>query len=356
MKAAVLKAPNTLVLENISKPIATDDYVVVKVKACGICGSDVRYYKGENPWALHTLGVNLPNPPNIVLGHEWSGVVSDVKNEADVALLGKRVAILAFQSCGVCDNCRRGNYQLCRNTKHIGHGAGWGEMEYYPGGMADYCQIWNTHVCEIPDTMSHDEATILDPLSVAIHAITQSDMAPGEDVLVLGAGPIGACIAQASRAYGAYRVICTDIYDGILDLVKDLGVNAVVNTKKQEIESVLSQMGLRNLGVVFDTVGTAETQRSALQLLKPGGTLVNLVVNKTKTPYKLMDLAGEKRVISSANNRVEDFVLGIKLIDAGVVNAKKMITHRFSLDDVQKGFDTVLDKEHTGALKVVINP
>ena len=104
MKAAVLKAPNTLVLENISKPIATDDYVVVKVKACGICGSDVRYYKGENPWALHTLGVNLPNPPNIVLGHEWSGVVSDVKNEADVALLGKRVAILAFQSCGVCDN------------------------------------------------------------------------------------------------------------------------------------------------------------------------------------------------------------------------------------------------------------
>ena len=181
-------------------------------------------------------------------------------------------------------------------------------------------------------------------------------MCPGEDVLVLGSGPIGACIAQASRAYGAHRVICTDIYDGILDLVKELGADAVVNTKKQEIESVLSKIGISNVGVIFDTVGTAETQQSALRLLKSGGSLVNLVVNKTKTPYKLIDLAGEKRVISSANNRVEDFLLGIKLIDSGVVNAQKMITHKFSIDDVQKGFDTLLDKEHTGALKVVINP
>lgn len=356
MKAAVLKAPNSLVLENIPKPEATDDRMVVNVKSCGICGSDIRYYGGENPWALHTLGVNLPNPPNIVLGHEWSGVVSDVKNDRYTSWLGKRVAILAFRSCGICDNCRRGNYHICRNTQHIGHGAGWGDMAYYPGGMAEHCQIWNTHVCELPDTVSFDEATLLDPLSVAIHAITQAQLTPGSTVLVLGSGAIGVSIAQASRAFGACRVICTDIYDSILDLVRELGVDAAVNTKKRELASVLSEMGLSGVDAVFDTVGTAETQQTALRLLVPGGTLVNLVVNKTAISYRLMDLAGEKKVISSANNRVEDFLLGIKLIDSGIVNAKKMITHRFSLDAVQEGFDVMLNKEQTGALKVVIHP
>lgn len=356
MKAAVLKAPTSLVLENIPKPQASEELVVVKVKACGICGSDIRYYAGENPWALHTLGADLPNPPNIVLGHEWSGTVDDVKDERMSSWVGRRVAALAFRSCGVCDNCRRGNYHICRNTQHIGHGAGWGKMEYYPGGMAEYCQIWNTHICELPDSVSFDEATLLDPLSVAIHAITQADLPVGADVLILGSGAIGVSIAQASRAFGAYHVICTDVYDGILDLVRELGADAAVNTQKQEIESALSAMGLHGVDAVFDTVGTAETQQTALRLLKPGGTLVNLVVNRTGITYKLMDLAGEKRVISSANNRVEDFLLGIKLINSGIVNAKKMITHRFSLGDVQKGFDVMLNKERTGALKVVINP
>lgn len=356
MKAAVLVRPNTLRYSEIPMPVADDEFMVVEVKACGICGSDVRYYRGENPWALHTLGENIPNPPNIILGHEWAGIVKDVSNPAYQEWIGRRVAVLAFKSCGICDNCRNGNYHLCRKTIHIGHGAGWGDMDYYPGGMAEYCQIWNTNVCELPDSVSFEEATILDPLSVAIHAINLSGIEGGDDVLVMGTGPVGLCIAQAVRAYGAGKVICTDVIEYSLELAKELGIDDVIDTKKETVEEALERQGLKNVRVIFDTVGTEETQKTALSVLKESGTLVNLVVNHTKIQYQLLDIAGERRIISSANNKTEDFIMGIKLIENGTVNAKKMITHTFALEEVQKGFDVMLGKESGKVMKVVIKP
>ena len=356
MRAAVLKGPKDLHVMDVPKPAADDEYMIIEVKACGICGSDIRYYNGENPWALHTLGKSIPNPPNIILGHEWGGIVHEVANPAFREWEGRRAAILAFKTCGVCDNCRSGNFNLCQKTLHIGHGAGWGTRDFYPGGMATYCQIWNTHVCEIPDSMSFDEATLLDPLSVAIHAITRSGIQPGDDVLVMGTGPVGLCIAQAVRAFGANKVICTDVLDFSLQLADELGADAVVKAGRDSVRDALDSLGLRNVHVVFDTVGTAESQREGLLNLKESGTMVNLVVNNTKICYRLLDLAGERRVTSSANNRTEDFLLGIKLIANGTVNARKMITHTFALEDVQKGFDVMLQKDKQPVMKVVIRP
>ena len=356
MKVAVLKEPEVIQLENSKKPEADNDYLVVEVKACGICGSDVRYYKGENPWALHTLGKNLPNPPNIILGHEWGGIVHEVKNPEFKHLLGKRVAVLAYNTCGVCEYCRNGNYNLCKKTMHIGHGAGWGTMDYYPGGMAEYCQIWNTHVCEIPDSMSFEEATLLDPVSVGIHAITKSDIRPGEDVVVLGTGAVGLSIVQAVKAFGADRVICTDVYEGALEIARDVGVTRAVNVRQESLEDAMGEIGMNGANVVFDTVGTADTQKQALHILRESGTLVNLVANMTQASYELMDLAGEKRLITSANNNSSDFLLGIKLIENGTIQAKKMITHVLPLDEVQTGFDIMLNKEQEKVMKVVLVP
>ncbi len=356
MKAAVLASPGTLRCQEIPKPAADDEFMVIEVKACGICGSDIRYYKGENPWALHTLGKNIPNPPNIVLGHEWAGVVREVKNPRYKEWIGRRVAVLAFKSCGVCDDCRNGNYHLCRKTAHIGHGAGWGKMDYYPGGMAEFCQIWNTNVCELPERISFEEATILDPLSVAVHAISLSGIEGGDDVLVLGTGPVGLCIGQAVRAYGAGKVLCTDVIDYALELAKELGIDDAADMKKETVSEVLKRQGMKKVRIVFDTVGTEETQKIALSALKESGTLVNLVVNNTKLRYQLLDLAGERRIVSSANNRTEDFIMGIKLIENGIVNARKMITHTYALEDVQKGFDVMLSKDRNRVMKVVIKP
>lgn len=356
MKATVLDRPYEINLKDVPEPAADEEFLTVKVEACGICGSDIRYYEGENPWALHTLGKNLPNPPGIILGHEFAGVVEKVHNPYYRELLGKRVAVMAFKSCGVCDNCRSGNYNLCEQTMHLGHGAGWGEMEYYPGGMAEYCQVWNTHVCVLPDSVSFEEATLLDPISVAIHAISLSGIKPGEDVLVLGTGAVGLSITQAVRAYGANKVICTDCYDGVLAMAEELGADKAVNARERSVEEALIELGLTGVPRVFDTVGERETQKLALKVLKESGTLVNLVANQNRSDYRLMDLYGEKRMITSANNKAEDFLLGMKLVENGTIQAGKMITHRFSLDEVQKGFDVMRSKDEQTVMKVVITP
>lgn len=356
MKAAVLKAPRELRIEQIPKPASDDEFLVLEVKACGICGSDVRYYEGENPWALHTLGKFVPNPPNIVLGHEFAGIVHEVRNPEYADLLGKRVSVLAFDTCGVCDCCRAGLYHLCRDTRHLGHGAGWGNRGYFPGGMADYCEVWNHHVVELPDNVSFEEATLLDPISVAVHAVTLAGLSPGADVLVLGCGAVGMSIAQAVRAFGANRVAVTDVYELPLRVAMENGVTRAINaaTAGDELEKLAAQLAPAGFQAVFDTVGTAQSQRQALRLLKPNGTLVNLVANGTECRYALTDIASERRIVCSANNRYEDYLMGLALIENGTINAKAMITHRFPLAEVQRGFDLLLDKEHSAVMKVVL--
>ena len=356
MKAAVLKSPRTLAMEyDVPKPAADENFLIVEVKACGICGSDVRYYEGENPWALHTLGKSVPNPPNIIFGHEFAGIVSEVMNPDYKYLIGKRVSILAFNTCGICEYCRSNQYHLCKKTMHLGHGAGWGNRDYFPGGMAEYCEVWNTHVVELPDDVSFEEATLLDPISVAIHAITQSELRPGEDVLVIGTGAVGLSIAQAVRAFGARKVVTTDIYEAPLKIARENGVDHAVNTSDLDIEKFIKEQ-IGGVNVVFDTVGSQTSQSQAFHVLKESGRLVNLVANETKASYRLTDLAGEKKIITTANNRYEDYLLGLSLIQNGTINAKAMITNIITLDEVQKGFDLLLDKSNTQVMKVVIRP
>lgn len=229
-------------------------------------------------------------------------------------------------------------------------------MKYYPGGMAEFCQVWNTNVCELPASISFEEAALLDPLSVAVHAIQLSGLEMGDDVLILGTGPIGLCIGQAVRAFGANQVFCTDVEEYSLKLARELGISDVIHMRKESPLHVLRRHGLDKVRIIFDTVGTSDSQKLALGLLKESGTLVELAVSPIDLEYKLLDIAGERRIISSANNRTEDFLAGIQLIERGVVQAEKMISHIFSLQDIQKGFDLMMEKENASVMKIVICP
>jgi 2-desacetyl-2-hydroxyethyl bacteriochlorophyllide A dehydrogenase len=357
MKAAVLEAPGQLVLREIPMRTCLEDEVMVKVNACGICGSDLRYYQGENPWAEHTLGRHVENPPNMILGHEISGQVVMAGRSENNHLIGKRVFIEPYNTCGSCLYCRSGRYHLCKQTRHIGHGAGWPDMDYFPGGMADYCQVWATHAYVLPDQISDEEATLLDPLAVAIHAVQLAGIEPGCDVLVLGSGPVGLCIAQAARAFGAGRVFCSDRFERAIEIAAQLGIDYPVNITETNLEALLRQKTDGDgASAIFDTVGTAETQRQALDLLADSGCLVNLVSGQAKLDLSLNDLSGERKIIGSANNLYSDLVLAIKLLAAGTIKVQPLITHRFSLSDIQQGFDLLLDRSRNQALKVVIRP
>ncbi|GAB4351392.1 MAG: 2,3-butanediol dehydrogenase [Candidatus Abyssubacteria bacterium] len=354
ISAVVLRRPHDLRLTEIPEFDLSEDQVMIEVAACGVCGSDLRYYQGENPWALHTLGVSLPNPPNIVLGHEFAGKVVDAGGMPE--LLGKRVAVLSFKTCERCADCRRGRENLCRQTTHLGHGAGWGERAYYPGGMAERCPAWGKLCFEIPDGMSYEEGALLDVVGVGVHAARVGGVGPGSSVAVLGVGPIGNAILQAARAMGASRTYGIDTYEVALDIARACGATLALNASKTNPVAAIRESNRGNCSVVFDTVGTTETLRKCVSLLEVGGTLVNMAVHDTELFLNALDLGSERTVRTSCNFLPEEYPLALALVAGGQIDVKPWITHRYPLQEIEHGFEVALHKEDHRSFKVIINP
>lgn len=357
MKAAVLRGPKDLVVEDIRRFDLKPDEVMVQVEACGICGSDLRYFEGENPWSLHTTGAAGSNPPNIVLGHEFVGRVIETGGPMGEALVGKRVAVLPYRICETCDNCRRGMHNLCANMIHYGHGAGWGEMDYYPGGMAQCCPVWAEKCYVLPDHVPSHEAALADGLGVAVHAVRTAGFRPGGDVAVIGCGPIGMGIAAVARAWGARDIFCVDVYDVALDIAQQVVAGHTIDARSADPIEVISDH-TAGLGVsyAFDTICNSQSQRQGLSVLGNQGVLVNMATKNLDVTINLTDLGGERTWRVSSNFLIPEFQMALDLLTAGQINAAPWITHRFALDQTPEAFSQLLDKETSGAFKAVIEP
>lgn len=358
MKALVLKSRESLEVMDVPKPVLSPGHVMVKVSNCGLCGSDIRYFHGENPWAKQTLQMNIPNPPNIILGHEFVGDVVEVYDSIDEKLIGKRVAVQTWSACGRCDSCRRGQENFCKETKHLGHGQGWGEMEFYPGGMAEYCPAFSNHVHELPESVSNEQATFLDPLTAALHAVDVGKPEVLNRVVVLGAGPIGILIAQISKVFGAAETFITDITDNNLQVARQLGIDHTLNVSdsKQSITDQVKKQ-TNGLGVdrVFNTVGSQESIVESLTLLKNTGLAVLLATKNEEINFPALLLSGERTIKTSTNAMYADFPRAIELLASGLVKVDPMITHSFNLNEGIKVFETAVNKSQSKAIKIILN-
>ena len=356
MRAAILLEPYNLRLMDIPKPKPHRDEVLLEVKACGICGSDVRYFMGENPWALHTIGINEPMPPNTVLGHEVCGTVVEGE-ESTYIHKGDYVGVIAFRSCGECEVCRKGLHNLCAEQLHIGHDGRWKDREYIPGGFADFMPVWRDKVRKLSNSISPPEATQLDGLAVAVHAVRRAHISQADSVAIIGSSAIGLLLLQVAKAYGADFVFSSDILEKPLDVASSLGADMTINARRENLASVVErETGGRGVDVVFDTVGSRETFKTGLKILKRAGRMVLLAVTDTEVSINLRDLSGERIITSSANNLYPEYDIGIRLMATGKVRAKPFITHIFNLNDIVEAFDIALHKEDYGAIKVVITP
>ncbi len=352
MLAAVLEGPGMLLVREVPAPEPGPGEVLCEVAACGICGSDLRYLAGENPWAKHTLGHEKPNPPDMILGHEVSGVV-------EVGGRRVRAGLLAFRTCGECPECLRGRSQLCTRTEHLGHGAGWEGRDFNPGGMAQVMPVWRENVHELPDSVSFDQATFLDGLGVAIHAVRRAGVAAGDSVAVLGAGPIGMLIAQAARVWGARRVVTTDVYAAALECALELGLDAAVDGRAavpDEVACELTRAAGGALNVVFDSTGDLAMQQAALTMLAPGGLLMLMAGAADGLRLTTASLAGERTVTTSSNNLPEDFARGLELLASREIVVEPMVSHVFPLSDAVEAFEVAANKHASGAVKVIIHP
>ncbi len=358
MKALVLRSPKQIELMDVPRPQLSAGQVLIKVSKCGICGSDVRYFHGENPWSKQTLGRHIDNPPNIILGHELTGVVHEVFDKSDTHLLTKRVGVNTFITCGRCSFCRNGQENLCDYTKHLGHGQGWGEMEYYPGGMAEYCPAFASQLFELPENVTDDQATFFDPLIAAIHAVDVGRPKPLDKAAILGAGPIGLLIAQLVKVYGATRTFITDIAAENVTIAEKVGVDYPLNLSSGSnflYDLVMEQTNSQGVNLAFNTVGTSASILESLKILKKGGTLVLMATKEDELSFPSLLLSGERTIRTSSNAMYTDFPRVIELVSAGQVKVDPLITHRFELSDAVKAFEVACNKSKTGAVKVIID-
>ncbi|MCK5527915.1 MAG: alcohol dehydrogenase catalytic domain-containing protein [Candidatus Latescibacteria bacterium] len=357
MRALVLKSPKHLEVMEVPRPKLSAGQALIKVSKCGICGSDIRYFYGENPWAKQTLGRHVDNPPNIIPGHEFVGRVEEVHDPCDAPLIGKRVGICTWIACGRCSFCRNGQENLCDTTKHLGHGQGWGQMDLYPGGMAEYCPVFIGQIHELPENVSDDQATFFDPLTAAIHAVDMGHPKPLERVAILGAGPIGLLIAQVAEVYGAMGTFITDVAAENITVAEQLGIRYPLNISKSPksiYDLVMEETNRHGVDVAFNTVGTSESILESLKILKRGGTLVLMATKEEEISFPSLLLSGERTLKTSSNAMYTDFPRAIEFVSVGAVKVEPLITHRFSLSDAVKAFEVGCDKGKTGAIKIII--
>ncbi|MHC4681235.1 MAG: zinc-dependent alcohol dehydrogenase [Planctomycetota bacterium] len=358
MKALVLKSPEQVEVMDVPKPRLSAGQVLIQVSKCGICGSDVRYFHGENPWAKQTLGRHVENPPNIILGHELTGVVCEVFDTSDDHLLGKRVGVNTFIACGRCSFCRSGQENLCDYTRHLGHGQGWGKMDFYPGGMAEFCPAFAGQVYELPESVSDEQATFFDPLIAAIHAVDVGGPKPLDKAAILGAGPIGLLIAQLVKVYGAVRTFITDVAAENVAIAEEVGVDYPLNLtdNPQSLHDLVAEKTrAEGVDLAFNTVGTSADILESLKILKKGGTLVLMAAKEDELRFPSLLLSGERAIRTSSNAMYTDFPRVIELVSAGRVRVDPLITHRFGLSEAVKAFEVACNKSRTGAVKIIID-
>lgn len=333
MKAAIKKAQvfNGMNLEDVEIPEIKNDLVKIKVKFTGICGTDIHTYKGEY------ANAKLP----LVLGHEFSGEVVEVGSNVTKVKVGDRVTSeTTFTTCGECIYCHSKDYNLCSHRKGIGTQAN--------GSMAEYvvCREESVHI--LPDNVSFEAGALTEPVACVVHAALEKTSIDANDVvLVLGPGPIGILLAQVVRAQGA-KVIMTGITQDTdrLKFAKEIGVDITIDTMKEDLK-ILLEHETNGYGPdkIFDCTGVVSAVNQALPLIKKKGTFIQVGIFKDHvTPIDTNAIIQrEVEYIGCRSQKPSSWPLALDLLSNGDIDADKMITSKYKLEDFQDAFLAVMD-------------
>jgi 2-desacetyl-2-hydroxyethyl bacteriochlorophyllide A dehydrogenase len=319
--------------------------VLIKVRAAGVCGSDIHYYNGELP------------PDDFVghvLGHELAGDVVAVGDGVTNVKVGDRVGVEPLIGCGECDWCKTGEYHICPNLRHVGY--------YYSGGFGEYSKAPHSKVFKIPDSISYDAATLIDGYAVAIHALHKSRLSVADFVVVFGAGPLGICTAQVAKAAGARDVVIIDVIDEVLETAKLAGIERAWNSTKRDIVSdILELTDGRGCDIVFETAGgNAPVIEPAVAMLRRDGYLGLIGIRESIAfdafPPQTKEITFDYIYSYSMWNYITEYEIALGLIARGDINADPLVTHAYGLADFKQAFETAKNKRDSKAVKVVVRP
>jgi L-iditol 2-dehydrogenase len=336
MKQVELHAPREVRLVESPRPDPEPGEIVVAVARVGICGSDLHAYHGRHPF------IQLP----VVPGHEFAGTV--VGGGADVRdfALGQRITVEPSLVCGSCYNCLRGRYNICEHLQVIGCQT--------TGAMGEYLAVPASRALLLPDSVTWDQAVMVEPLAVAVHAARVARFQPGANVLILGAGTIGLMTLQAAKAFGAGQVMIADLIQDRLDLALRLGADHAVNPSATDLAPALeAAFGPQRADAIIECVGVTATARDAVRVARKGTRIVLAGVFEEEVPINLgLVQDRELELVGTLMYVGEDFPTALELVRDGRVEVEPLITHRFPLSQAAEAFATADNRR--AALKVLI--
>ena len=341
MKTAVMLGIGEMGFEERDIPQVKDDEVLVKLEYVGICGSDLHYYE------TGAIGDYVVEPP-FVLGHEPGGTVVEVGKNVTHLKAGDRVALEPGKTCGHCEFCKTGRYNLCPDVVFFATPPVDGVFQEYVAHEADLC-------FKLPNNVSTLEGALIEPLAVGFHAAIQGDAHLGQKAVVMGAGCIGLVSMMALKARGVSEVYVVDIMEKRLKKALELGADGVINGAEENVEQKIRQItDGRGVDLVIETAGTEITTRQAISIAKKGSNIVLVGYSKSGEMTLPTSLVLDKELTFKTVFRYRHiYPMAIEAVAQGKVNLKGIVTDIFDLDDVQKAMDYSVNNK-TDIVKAVI--
>ena len=331
VRAAFCTARNTIEVRETDDPQPGPGEVLVRVRQCGICGTDLHFYQGNLP----------PSPAS--LGHEFAGEIAALGEGVEGFAEGDRVAVEPILACQTCSYCRSGQYNLCRSRVLLG--------AYHPGGLADHITVPAHTLYRLPDNVDFETGALAEPLAVCVHGLHIVGLGAGERVLVLGSGSIGLFTVLAARHFGASEVIATYRHDHQGEAAEAMGATRILK------DSEIGSLKRGSVDVVVETVGgNAPTLSQGLGLVRFGGRVSVLGLFTQPVEVDALSLMRNEITVTGGMTycrpgQQSDFDVALGIIAADPERARRIITHRFPLDDAGSAFATAADKKQ-GSLKV----
>lgn len=340
-KAAFMTGINKMEIRDIEMPNPKEGEVIVKLEYVGICGSDVHYLE-------HGKIGDFVVDGDFILGHECAGTVTQLGENVKNLKVGDRVALEPGITCGQCEFCKTGRYNLCADVEFLA-------TPPYHGCLQNYIAFPENMCFKLPDNVSTKEGALVEPLSVGIHAARQGNVSLGDRVVILGAGCIGLVTLLACKALGASEIIVTDIMPKRLEYARKLGATSVINSAQcdalKEIEALTAGEGA---DVVIETAGSSVTYSQTPYIVKRGGTIVLVgMAADDIIKFNFAKLMGKEAQVKTVFRYRNIYPQAINAISGGLIDVKPIVTHEFDFEDSAKAFDFVINNKND-VVKAVI--
>lgn len=343
MQALVLTEYRKLELADVPQPKLDAHDVLVRVAACGICGSDVHGYDGSSGRRV----------PPLIMGHEAAGTVAEVGSAVARVRAGDRVTFDSTISCGRCDACARGDVNLCVRRRVLGVSCG----DYRQhGAFAEFVAVPEHILYKLPASCVFEHAALVEPVSVAVHAVERLKISPGERAVVVGSGMIGLLVIQALRVAGCDEVIAVDLDDARLALARELGATDAIDAKQSNsVKAVLERTGGEGGDVAVEVVGNGAALATAIGSVRRGGR-IGLIGNLApEVPFPLQSVVTRELTLVGSCSSAGEYPRAIELIASGQIRVAPLISATAPLADGQRWFDRLYAGE-AGLMKVVLKP